>query len=107
MSKKIIVYPITGNPPTWGHADIMFRAAESFDEVHWVAAINPNKKHSIFTDLEKVEMMEKYVKYYKLGNVTVNAHSGTIIRYAQKVGARFLLEACTTDFQLELELIAG
>ena len=109
MSKKIIVYPITGNPPTWGHADIMFRAAESFDEVHWVAAINPNKKHSIFTDLEKVEMMEKYVKYYKLGNVTVTAHSGTIIRYAQKVGARFLLRGLrnTTDFQLELELAAG
>jgi len=109
MSKKIIVYPITGNPPTWGHADIMFRAAESFDEVHWVAAVNPNKSNSVFSDMEKVEMMEKYVRYYKLNNVTVEAHHGTIIRYAQKVGAKFLLRGLrnTTDFQLELELAAG
>ena len=109
MSKKIIVYPITGNPPTWGHADIMFRAAESFDEVHWVAAINPNKQHSIFSDQEKIEMMEKYVKYYKLNNVKVSAYSGTIIRFAERVEATFLLRGLrnTSDFQLELELAAG
>ena len=109
MSKKIIVYPITGNPPTWGHADIMSRAAEKFDEVHWIAAINPNKKSSVFEDHEKVEMMEKYVNYYKLTNVIVSAHQGTIIRYAQKAGAQFLLRGLrnTTDFQLELELASG
>lgn len=109
MSKKIIVYPITGNPPTWGHADILYRAAEAFDEVHWVAAINPNKKLSIFSDHEKIEMMEKYVSYYQLDNVVVEAHAGTIIRYAEKVGAKFLLRGLrnTTDFQLELELAAG
>lgn len=109
MSKKIIVYPITGNPPTWGHADIMYRAAEAFDEVHWVAAINPHKPSSVFTPHEKIEMMEKYVQYYQLDNVLVDSHNGTIIRYAEKAGASFLLRGLrnTTDFQLELELAAG
>ena len=109
MTKKIIVYPITGNPATWGHADIMNRAAENFDEVHWVAASNPHKSSKTFSSEERVEMMEKYVKYYKLENVIVSSHSGTVIRYAEKVGAQFLLRGLrnTTDFQLELELAAG
>ena len=55
MSEKIIVYPISANPPTWGHADIMMRAAKHFDHLYWVAASNPNKKY-MFTEEERIEM---------------------------------------------------
>jgi pantetheine-phosphate adenylyltransferase len=48
MSEKIIVYPISANPPTWGHADIMMRAATHFDKLIWVAATNPNKKIYVY-----------------------------------------------------------
>jgi len=108
MSKKSIVYPVSANPPTWGHGDIMCRAAKAFDKVYWVAAINPQKS-SIFSLEEKVSMMNAYVDYYKLDNVEVMAHTGTIIRYAEKLHADFLLRGLrnTTDFQMELELAAG
>jgi len=108
MLKKSIVYPISANPPTWGHADIMYRAAKTFDKVYWVAAINPQKS-SIFSLGDKVSMMSAYVDYYQLDNVEVAAHTGTVIRYAEKVNAGFLLRGLrnTTDFQMELELAAG
>jgi pantetheine-phosphate adenylyltransferase len=109
MSKKIIVYPISASPPTWGHADIMMRAASTFDQLIWVAAVNPHKSESIFTPEDRIFMMEKYVKYYKLKNVEVVHHHGTIIRLAQDYKAKFLLRGLrnTTDFQMELELAAG
>lgn len=106
---KTIVYPISANPPTWGHADIMMRAAKSFDKVYWVAAINPNKPDPDFTTEERLAMMQAYVDYFHLENVAVEAHVGAIIRYAKDRGASFLLRGLrnTSDFQLELEMAAG
>jgi len=107
-NKKIIVYPISASPPTWGHADIMMRAAHKFDHVYWVAAINAQKKQ-LFTDVERTQMMQSYVDYYKLENVTVDSHDGAVIRYANNYDAKFLLRGLrnTSDFQKELELAAG
>jgi pantetheine-phosphate adenylyltransferase len=103
-----VVYPISANPPTWGHADLMMRAAAKFDHLYWVAAVNPQKK-TLFSSSDRVMMMKAYVEYYKLKNVTVEAHDGTIVRYAALRGADFLLRGLrnTTDFQMELELAAG
>jgi len=108
VAEKIVVYPISGNPPTWGHADVMMRAAGHFDKVFWVAAVNPQKQ-TIFTLDDRIDMMKAYVKYYKLNNVEVAGHAGTIIRYAEKVGAQFLLRGLrnTSDYQLEHDLAAG
>ena len=109
MDQNIIVYPISGNPPTWGHADVMRRAANKFDKLIWVAAVNPNKPDPLFSEKERTEMMEAYVQYYKLKNVEVMAHSGTMVRLAQDLKAKFLLRGLrnTTDFQHELEMSAG
>ena len=108
MSKKIIVYPISANPPTWGHADIMMRAASHFDMVYWVAANNPKKTY-MFDLEERLEMMQAYVDYYKLENVKVVSHEGTIVRFAKSKGASFLLRGLrnSTDYQMELELSVG
>lgn len=108
-SENIIVYPISANPPTWGHADVMMRAAKKFDKLYWVAAVNPNKPDPLFTEEERVEMMQAYVDYYKLTNVEVISHGGTLVRLAQKLKAGFLLRGLrnTTDFQHELEMSAG
>lgn len=108
MSEKIIVYPISANPPTWGHADIMMRAATHFDHLFWVAATNPKKAY-MFTLEERLEMMQAYVDYYKLKNVTICSHDGTIVRFAEEKGAQFLLRGLrnSSDYQMELELSVG
>lgn len=108
MSEKIIVYPISANPPTWGHADIMMRAATHFDKIIWVAATNPQKAY-MFTLEERLEMMQAYVDYYMLKNVVICSHDGTIARFAEEKGAQFLLRGLrnSSDYQMELELSVG
>lgn len=108
MRKKIIVYPSSSNPPTWGHADIMQRAACKFDLVYWVAAYNPSKQLSFSID-QRMAMMMDYVEYYKLNNVIVEAFSGAVARFALSKGAPYLLRGLrnTSDFHQELELSAG
>ena len=108
MSEKVIVYPISANPPTWGHADIMMRAATHFDKIIWVAASNPQKSY-MFTLKERLEMMQAYVDYYKLKNVEICSHEGTIARFAEAKGAAFLLRGLrnSSDYQMELELSVG
>jgi pantetheine-phosphate adenylyltransferase len=108
MSEKIIVYPISGNPPTWGHADIMMRAAKHFDHLYWVAANNPSKQY-MFTEKERLDMMQMYVDYYKLKNVTVAMYNGTLVRFAEEKKAQFLLRGLrnSSDYQMELELSVG
>lgn len=109
MNDRIIIYPISSNPPTWGHADIMMRAAQKYEQLYWVAATNPNKPDALFTAEERIKMMQGYVDYYDCQNVTVLSHSGTMIRLAQELKAGFLLRGLrnTTDFQHELEMSAG
>lgn len=108
MSEKIIIYPISANPPTWGHADIMMRAATHFDQLYWVAATNPKKVY-MFSLEERLEMMQSYVDYYKLKNVTIVSHEGTIARFAEEKKAQFLLRGLrnSSDYQMELELSVG
>ncbi len=108
MSEKIVIYPISANPPTWGHADIMMRAATHFDKIIWVAATNPQKQY-MFTLEERLDMMQAYVKYYKLKNVEICSHDGTIARFAEEKGAQFLLRGLrnSSDYQMELELSVG
>ncbi len=106
---RIIVYPTSANPPTWGHADLMMRASHRFDKLIWAIATNPNKPTLGFSMDEKVKMMKAYVNYYQLDNVEVLHCEGAVVRFAQKQGAQFILRGLrnTTDFQMELELAAG
>lgn len=110
MSKEnsIVVYPTSANPPTWGHGDILNRAAKKFGHIYWVAALNPNKDYKIKVS-ERLELMQAYVNYYKLTNVTVDSCTGTLIRYAESKKADFLLRGLrnTSDFHAEVELSAG
>ena len=107
MAKSIIVYPISGNPPTWGRTDLMKRPQKNLMKfIGWRQLILT--RALIFSMEERLEMMEAYLKYYKLKNVTL-AGEGAVIRYAESVNAQFLLRGLrnTTDFQMELELAAG
>jgi pantetheine-phosphate adenylyltransferase len=106
--EKIALYAISANPPTWGHADIMMRAAKKFDKLYWVFATNPNKK-SLFSDAEKKQMMQIYVDYYGLNNVVIDKAEGAVVRYAKNIKADSLIRGLrsSSDFQYEYELSIG
>ena len=105
MNTNIGVYPISANPPTLGHADIMKRASSCFHQLYWVAAINPDKKIDFPISLQ-LEMMEEYVNHYKLKNVTVDSVKGSMVHYATEKRAKFIIRGIrnTNDLQLEMDL---
>ena len=106
--KGSIVYPISANPPTWGHADIMARAAQKFSHLYWAIGKNPEKSPR-FSDQQRCQMLKAYVKHYKLKNVEIDTYEGTTISYAKSKSADFLLRGLRSnqDFQMELELAWG
>ena len=69
-----VLYPISGNPPSWGHGDVMERAARVFPRITWAVAINPNKTY-MFSPEERMEMMnsseedpnQEYLNQYVAG----------------------------------------
>jgi len=109
-SKKTVkvLYPISGNPPTWGHADVMERASHCFDHVTWALAVNPSKGYLFNRDV-RLEMMEEYIRHFKLSNVTVAAYEGATVRYAELIGANIILRGLrnASDLQFEMEQAMG
>ena len=105
---RIAVYPTSANPPTFGHADILMRTTKLFDHVFWSAAINLEKQY-IFNQELRVKMMNEYVKHNKLTNVTVEAFSGSTIRYAQERKAQVIVKGLRSldDFQGEFQQAVG
>ena len=103
-----VLYPISGNPPTWGHADVVERAAGIFPQVTWGLAVNPAKAY-LFALEDRIWMMEEYLRHFGLKNVTVNSYEGATIRYAERVGANLILKGLrnASDLQAEMEQAVG
>ena len=102
------LYPISGNPPSWGHADVMERAAHLFPRITWALAVNPAKSY-LFTAEERMEMMGEYVRHYGLNNVTIGSYQGATVRYAESIGAHLIVKGLrnATDLQAEMEQAIG
>jgi pantetheine-phosphate adenylyltransferase len=103
-----VLYPISGNPPTWGHADVLERAAHCFDKVTWALAINPAKSY-LFTMVDRLEMMQEYVRHFELQNVTLASYEGATVRFAEQIGAGIILKGLrnASDLQAEMEQAMG
>ena len=109
MRKELTaLYPISGNPPTWGHADVMERAARVFEKLVWGVAVNPDKAY-LFDRDARMEMMRAYIAHFDLKNVTVESYEGATVRYAETIGAGVILKGLrnASDLQAEMEQATG
>ena len=97
------VFPGSFDPPTNGHLDIIQRASKLFDTVDVLISVNPNKNY-MFTQQERMEMLQALLKDYK--NVQIHVWEGLIVNYAKEVGAKVLIRGIrsTNDFSYEFEL---
>ena len=98
------VYPGSFDPVTFGHLDIIQRAAKVVDELIIGVIVNKAKKSQLFTLEERVSMLKEATKEYP--NVTVKMFDGMTIDFARENGARLIIRGlrAVTDFESEMQI---
>ncbi len=97
------VYPGSFDPVTYGHIDIMTRAAQAVDELI-VGVLENRAKIALFSVEERVKMLKIVMK--DLPNVRVESFHGLSVDFARNQGAGFIVRGlrAITDFDYELQM---
>lgn len=101
--KNTAVYAGTFDPITFGHIDVIERAAKIFDQVIVAIAASPNKK-PLFTLDERVALATEAVCHHK--NVTVLGFNCLLLEFAKQHNANVILRGlrAVADFDYEFQL---
>lgn len=103
MPMKTAIYPGTFDPITFGHIDVIRRAADLFDRVIVALAVNSTKE-PLFTAEERLEQIREAVS--GLASVSVGECRGLLTRYAEEQGAAAIIRGlrATSDFDYEFQM---
>lgn len=98
------LYPGTFDVLTFGHLDLVRRAATIFRRLTVAVARNPAKQPPIFSVEERVEMLREAVT--DLANVSVANFSGLTVNFAREIGAQVIVRGlrAVSDFEFELQM---
>ncbi len=101
--KNIAVYAGTFDPITFGHIDLIERAANIFDQIIVAVAVNSNKK-PLFSLEERVSMTKEVLSEYP--NVRVLGFDSLLLDFARQHKANVILRGLrtVTDFDYEFQL---
>ena len=102
MIMKAAIYPGSFDPVTYGHLDVIRRAAEIFDKLT-VSVLNNKLKTPLFSVEERVKILQEAVK--DIPNVEVESFSGLLVDYAKSKGIHVVIRGlrAITDFEYELQ----
>ena len=100
---NIAVYPGTFDPVTYGHVDIIKRAARIYEKVV-VAVAHNEDKNPLFNVEERVSMLKDSVK--GLANVVVDDFNGLAVEYVRNKGSRVMIRGLRmiSDFEYEFQM---
>jgi pantetheine-phosphate adenylyltransferase len=104
MSARVAVCPGTYDPVTYGHIDIIERAARLFDEVVVSVTTGSVKKRPLFDAEERIALVEASVVH--LDNVRVEGFNSLIIEHARDLGASVMVKGlrAISDFDYEFQM---
>ncbi len=102
---RIAVCPGSYDPVTFGHVDVITRAATMFDELI-VGVVNASvrKSRAVFTAEERIEFITYATRH--LSNVRVEPFSTLVVEFARERGAKAIVKGlrAISDFEYELEM---
>ena len=103
MGKTIAIYPGSFDPATYGHLDIIKRAAALFDEVI-VGVLNNSVKSPLFSVEERVNILENITG--DIPNVKIQSFGGLSVNFAKSCEAKVIIRGlrAITDFEYELQM---
>ena len=97
------IYPGSFDPVTFGHIDIIERAARISDEL--IVGVLQNKaKTPLFSVEERVIILREVTKHLK--NVKIIPFEGLLIEFAKQMDAKVIVRGlrAITDFEYELQM---
>ena len=102
LFRSAAIYPGSFDPVTYGHMDVIRRAANIFDELT-VSVLNNKLKTPLFSVEERVKILQEAVK--DIPNVKVESFSGLLVDYARSRDIHVVIRGlrAITDFEYELQ----
>ena len=99
----LAVYPGSFDPITYGHMDIIKRAARVYPEVI-VAVLNNSQKTYLFSLEERVELIRQIVNTDT--NIRVESFSGLLVDFAKQHEADIIVRGLrmVSDFEYEMQI---
>lgn len=100
---RIAVYPGSFDPVTFGHLDIIRRAAKQYDTLI-VAVLNNTTKRPLFSVEERTSLLLEVTK--DLPNVKIDSFRDLLVRYMRSQQAQVIVRGIrsVTDFEYELQM---
>jgi len=105
---RIAVYPGSFDPVTFGHLDVLRRAAGAFDRVLVSVLVNP-RKSSLLTVDERLESIRLSIAAMDPGlvdRIDVESFDGLTVDLCRRAGAGFIVRGlrAVSDFETEMQL---
>ena len=99
----VALYPGTFDPVTYGHLDVIRRAARLFDKVIMGVSVNP-KKEPLFSTDDRVAMLREACR--EMPNVEVQVVPALVVDFAREANAQVIVRGlrAVTDFEFELQM---
>jgi pantetheine-phosphate adenylyltransferase len=106
LTRGVALCPGTYDPVTFGHLDIINRAAKVFDRVVVAVVSKPVRKGSstVFTTEERMGFIHAEVE--NLENVEVKSFDNLLVKFARENGATAIVKGlrAISDFEYEFEM---
>ncbi|MBP5195360.1 MAG: pantetheine-phosphate adenylyltransferase [Lachnospiraceae bacterium] len=99
---KRAIYPGSFDPMTFGHLDVIKRAAGMFDELT-VSVLDNTAKSPLFSTDERVKILTEATGGLK--NVKIDSFNGLLVDYCREQGVHVIIRGlrAITDFEYELQ----
>jgi pantetheine-phosphate adenylyltransferase len=97
------VSPGSFDPVTYGHLDVLERAASRFDRLI-VGVLRNESKHPLFAIEERIELLREATAH--MPNVEIEGFSGLLVDFCRERGVRVIVKGlrAVSDFEYELQM---
>lgn len=100
---EIAIYPGTFDPLTFGHVDLIKRAARLFGRIVVAVSAGSHKK-ALFTSDERLAMVRKLAE--QMPKLEAEIFDGLLVDYVHRKGARVIIRGIRafSDFEYEFQM---